>query len=99
MNATPIGMGTAGPGDEPARLPLVAADLGTGQVVADLVYHPRRTPLLELAAARGAATVEGVGMLVHQGAIAFERWTATAAPVSVMRDAVLGALAPRHPSS
>jgi shikimate dehydrogenase len=98
VNATPIGMGAAAPGAEPARLPLVAADLGPGQVVADLVYHPRRTPLLELAAARGAATVEGVGMLVHQGAIAFERWTAVAAPVSVMRDAVLGALEPRHES-
>jgi shikimate dehydrogenase len=58
-------------------------------VVADLVYHPRRTALLELAAARGAACVEGVGMLVHQGAIAFERWTGTAAPVEVMRAAVI----------
>jgi shikimate dehydrogenase len=99
VNATPIGMGGAAPGEEPGRLPLGGADLRAGQVVADLVYHPRRTALLELADARGAATVEGVGMLVHQGAIAFERWTATPAPITVMRDAVLGALAGRHPSS
>ena len=99
VNATPIGMGAAGSGRAAAQLPLAAADIGPGQVVADLVYLPRRTPLLDLAESRGAATVEGVGMLVHQGAIAFERWTATAAPVAVMRDAVLGALAARAPGS
>jgi shikimate dehydrogenase len=94
VNATPIGMNreAAPPAGETAALPLAPADLGPGQVVADLVYHPRRTALLELAADRGAATVEGVGMLVHQGAIAFERWTGTTAPLAVMRDAVLRAL-------
>lgn len=99
VNATPIGMGKAEPGRPVAQLPLAAADIGPRQVVADLVYLPRRTALLDLAESRGAATVEGMGMLVHQGAIAFERWTATAAPVAVMRDAVLGALAARAPSS
>jgi shikimate dehydrogenase len=49
--------------------------------------------LLELAGAGGAATVEGVGMLVHQGAIAFERWTGVAPPVAAMRAAVLAGLA------
>jgi shikimate dehydrogenase len=88
VNATPIGMG----GQAPAALPIGPDDLGPGQVVADLVYQPRRTALLELAAARGAATVDGVGMLVHQGAIAFERWTGTTAPVAVMRAAVLAGL-------
>ena len=99
VNATPIGMGAARAREESARLPISGEDLRAGQVVADLVYQPRRTPLLDLADARGAATVEGVGMLVHQGAIAFERWTATEAPVSVMREAVLGALSGRPPSS
>jgi shikimate dehydrogenase len=96
VNATPIGMTAAGPvsgsGDAGA-LPLLPDDLRPGLVVADLVYHPRRTGLLEMAAAGGAATVEGVGMLVHQGAIAFERWTGAEAPVAAMRAAVLGALA------
>ncbi len=97
VNATPIGMAArTADRDEGAELALLPLDLDRfrpGQVVADLVYHPRRTPLLEAAAARGAATVDGVGMLVHQGAIAFERWTATAAPVEVMREAVLAGLA------
>ena len=78
VNATPIGMGAAGSAPAGAALPLQAGDLGPDRVVADLVYQPRRTALLELAAASGAATVDGVGMLVHQGAIAFERWTGTA---------------------
>lgn len=94
VNATPIGMGGGAPaGGQPGALPFAAGDLGPGHVVVDLVYHPLRTALLELAAERGAATVEGVGMLVHQGAIAFERWTGVPAPVAVMRAAVLGALA------
>jgi shikimate dehydrogenase len=93
VNATPIGMSAAGSAPEGVALPLEAGDLGPDRVVADLVYQPRRTALLELAAASGAATVDGVGMLVHQGAIAFERWTGTTAPVDVMRAAVLAGLA------
>jgi shikimate dehydrogenase len=94
VNATPIGMGALGPDGGPAgtESPLSAEDLGPGRVVADLVYQPRRTALLELATSSGAATVDGVGMLVHQGAIAFERWTGTTAPVDVMRAAVLAGL-------
>jgi shikimate dehydrogenase len=86
------GSGGSGAASPVAGLPLTAEDLGPGRIVADLVYQPRRTALLDLAAASGAATVEGVGMLVHQGAIAFERWTGTAAPVDVMRAAVLAGL-------
>ncbi len=43
-------------------------------VVNDLVYVPLRTPFLEEAAARGCRTVDGLGMLLHQGAPGFERW-------------------------
>jgi shikimate dehydrogenase len=94
VNGTPIGMAARGvdPAAELAALPFSGDDLGPGQVVADLVYLPRRTPLLELAAGRGAATVEGIGMLVHQGAIAFERWTGVPGPVDVMRTVALAAL-------
>ena len=42
--------------------------------------------------ATGATTVNGVGMLLHQAAYAFELWTGVAAPVGAMRDAVLGHL-------
>jgi shikimate dehydrogenase len=87
VNATPIGMGGTG------ALAFEPGQFRAGQVVADLVYLPRRTAFLELAGAGGAATVEGVGMLVHQGAIAFERWTGVAPPIGVMRTAVLADLA------
>jgi len=91
VNATPIGMAAGSAAVEGATLPFGPGHFGPGQVVADLVYQPRRTPLLEAAAASGAATVDGVGMLVHQGAIAFERWTGVAPSVEVMRSAVLAA--------
>lgn len=60
--------------------------------VASLVYH-RRTILLERAAAHGHSTVDGRGMLVHQGARAFAIWTGRPAPIDIMTralDASLG---------
>jgi shikimate dehydrogenase len=48
--------------------------LSKGAVVTDLVYAPLRTRLLDEAAARGCVTVDGLGMLLHQGAPGFERW-------------------------
>ena len=63
------------------------AALPAGAVVASLVYH--RTPLLlERAAARGLQTVDGKGMLVHQGARAFTLWLGRPAPVDVMKAAL-----------
>jgi shikimate dehydrogenase len=58
------------------------------QTVYDLVYNPASTRLLQLAAADGARTIGGLGMLIHQGAIAWERWTGEAAPVATMQRAV-----------
>ena len=56
----------------------------SGQLVADLVYHPPLTPLLRAASERGARTMGGLGMLVHQAALAIERWTGEPAPVEEM---------------
>jgi len=56
------------------------------QVVYDLVYH-RPTAFLARAAADGARTINGLGMLVHQGARSFELWTGRPAPVDLMRAA------------
>ena len=84
VNASSLGMGSD---DVPAVLPL--AGIGPGQVVNDLVYRPGGTPWLAAAGARGARTVDGLGMLLHQGAAAFERWTGEPAPVDVMRSALL----------
>jgi shikimate dehydrogenase len=58
------------------------------QAVYDLVYNPRRTRLLAQAAGDGAQAIGGIGMLVWQGAIAFERWTGITPPVDVMRQAI-----------
>ena len=92
VNATPLGMVTAGQplsARQPAGpLPVAADRLGPGQVVADLVYQPAVTPLLAAAAAAGAVTVGGLGMLVHQAALALTRWTGQPAPVDAMWAAV-----------
>jgi shikimate dehydrogenase len=69
-----------------------AAWLHAGQIVCDLTYNPRHTVLLQAATARGARTLDGTGMLVHQGALAFEYWTGQPAPVEVMRAALLNRL-------
>ncbi len=55
--------------------------------VFDLVYNPRQTKLLQQARAVGAKAIGGLGMLVHQGAAAFELWTGEKAPVKAMYEA------------
>jgi shikimate dehydrogenase len=82
VNATPIGMA----GDD--ALPLAADAVGADQVAADLVYEPRTTPWLTAVQARGARTVGGLGMLVHQAALQVERWSGRPAPIDAMRAAV-----------
>lgn len=62
--------------------------LHSGQVVLDLVYNPPRTLFLERAARAGARVYNGLGMLLYQGALAFELWTGKKAPVEVMRRAL-----------
>jgi shikimate dehydrogenase len=57
-------------------------------IVCDVIPNPPRTPFLREAEARGAKTLDGLGMLVYQGAIAFKMWTGHDAPVQVMRDAL-----------
>jgi shikimate dehydrogenase len=59
--------------------------LSEKQVVVDIIYRPARTLFLQEAAKRGAKTYNGVGMLLHQGALAFELWTGKKAPLEVMR--------------
>lgn len=86
VNATPVGMG-----DDDA-LVVDPASIGAGAVVVDLVYHPAVTPLLAAATAGGHPTVGGLGMLVHQAARAFERWTGVDAPIAAMAAAARVAL-------
>jgi shikimate dehydrogenase len=80
VNATTVGMGNPGPDD----VPVDPAPLHAGQLVVDIVYRPLETPLLAAARRQGAAVVNGVPMLVHQAAVAFELWTGVPAPVEEM---------------
>ena len=73
VNATPVGM--VGGGREADRPLVEGSSTGPGQVVADLVYHPRETAWLRAAAAQGATVVGGLGMLVHQAAAQLALWT------------------------
>jgi shikimate dehydrogenase len=83
VQATPVGMKQ---GDSV----LVKKDqLKSSLFVYDLIYNPSQTPLLAMAAEIGCPHANGLGMLLHQGAIAFEHWTGQPAPLDVMRQALL----------
>ena len=88
VNATSVGMGTA-------DLPCDAGLLHPAHVVADIVYHPRCTALLAAARQRGARTVEGLGMLVHQAVLQQQLWTGTTPDPAVMWAAAERELAAR----
>ena len=103
VNATPLGMGVVVELDAGARptppppLPVPAHRLGPGQLVADLVYQPVRTPLVEAARARGAVACNGLGMLIHQAALSFRLWTGEDPPLEVLSAAAVAELARRAP--
>ena len=84
VNATSLGMGADA---VPPELPVDA--LGPGQVAYDIVYRREPTPWLRAAAGRGARTVDGLGMLLHQGAAAFAQWTGEEPPIDAMRSGLL----------
>ncbi|KOO52253.1 shikimate dehydrogenase [Viridibacillus arvi] len=56
------------------QLPFELDQLSTKAIVADIVYNPLMTPFLQAAEQRGATVVTGLGMFVHQGALAFNHW-------------------------
>ena len=56
--------------------------------VCDVIPNPPHTPFLKIAETRGAVTLDGLGMLVYQGAIGFTMWTGHEAPLSVMHQAL-----------
>jgi shikimate dehydrogenase len=68
-------------------LPVEADELNAGSLVVDLVYRAGGTRFLEVASARGARVVDGLEVLVAQGAASFERWTGMEAPREAMREA------------
>ena len=88
VNCTPLGMAPAAQGLPWDR----AVPLRADQVVYDLIYNPSQTGLITLARDAGARAFNGLGMLLEQGALAFERWTGQAAPRDVMRAALLSSV-------
>lgn len=89
VNSTAVGMAK---GPAPDESPLPPDVFHGGHIVFDLVYTPSLTPLLRNAQQAGARTLDGLPMLVYQGAAAFERWTGRPAPLKLMKAKALAAL-------
>ncbi len=100
VNATTVGLDAANPppgsamGADPERgpaalkdLPVSADGLSARQVVVDLVYGALETPLAAAARARGAEVIDGLEVLVHQGAASLRLWTGMDPPIETMRRA------------
>ena len=92
VNCTSVGLDPDGtvPAHPLDGLPLGPGDLAGYRVVVDFVYRGDGggTPLLSAARAAGVPAIDGLELLVGQGALSFEQFTGMAAPVDVMRDAV-----------
>jgi shikimate dehydrogenase len=87
INTTSVGMAP-----QTEESPVARETLRPGMAVMDIVYTPLRTRLLRDAQAAGCATIDGLAMLVRQGALQFELWTGLEAPVDIMRMAAAAEL-------
>ena len=84
VNATSIGLYP----DVDEVPPVALSSIGPDLLVCDVIPNPPRTAFLGAAEAQGAGTLDGLGMLVHQGAVGFQMWTGVDAPIDVMRQAL-----------
>jgi shikimate dehydrogenase len=84
INATSLGLKTG----DPSPLDEKQFSLKQTRAVYDMIYRPAETALLKAAKTAGCKTANGLGMLLHQGAKAFEIWTGKSAPLDVMRRAL-----------
>jgi len=89
INCTAVGLEppTADAEDSLSQLGLTFARIADYPCVADLVYGSGSTELLKAAQEHGSRTLDGLDVLVAQGALSFELWTGQQAPVEVMRRA------------
>jgi shikimate dehydrogenase len=92
VNCTSVGLSDG----EFKALPVAADSLGNYATVADLVYRTGGTGLVAEARRRGCTVIDGLEILVHQGALSFEAWTGREAPVDAMRDAARGSSPDEH---
>lgn len=86
VNTTPIGMYPHV--DESPLDAALMAKLSRGAIAYDLIYTPNPTRFLQLALAQGAVAIDGLEMLVQQGAVALQIWLQHEVPVDVMRQAL-----------
>lgn len=95
INTLPLGMHPRVEEIPPVPVEILKPPL----IVCDLIYNPRPTRLLRMAAANGCRTLDGLAMLVAQGALSLELWTGLTAPAGLMRaaagDFLSGAAAPK----
>jgi shikimate dehydrogenase len=89
VNATPVGMGRGAETDPPTLkdLPVDADSLGARHLVVDLAYGVAETALVQTARSRGARAIDGLEVLVHQGAASLLIWTGRTPPIEIMRRA------------
>jgi shikimate dehydrogenase len=93
VQTTPLGMH-----HREGEIPPIPFNLiKNSHVAVDLIYSPARTGFMKMCEAAGAAVFNGLGMLVHQGVIAFELWTGQPPPVEVMRRALQNELSAVSP--
>ncbi len=85
VNATSVGLYP----DLGGCFPIDTETLRREMVVCDVIPNPPNTPFLELGRAAGCLTLDGLGMLVYQGAIGFELWVGRPAPEATMRQALV----------
>jgi shikimate dehydrogenase len=89
VNATSVGLKTDEAGKtDTARLLIDVNTLPATSLVMDMIFNPPQTALLRAARKHGCATLNGLSMLLYQGALAFELWTGCPAPLEVMRNAL-----------
>ena len=86
INATPIGM-ASDPNTPISETEMML--LPDHAIAYDLIYTPRPTKFLQMAAARGLKAIDGLEMLINQGAIALEWWLDQPVPIEIMRQALL----------
>jgi len=82
INATPIGMKETDPSLVDEKF------FHKNLLVYDLIYNPAETKLLKIAKLKGARTSNGLGMLLYQGVLSFERFTGRPAPIKIMSEAL-----------
>ncbi|MDD5434217.1 MAG: shikimate dehydrogenase [Nitrospira sp.] len=86
VNTTSVGLAGVDESPIPGEL------LHKGLFICDLIYNPSETTLLKYAKEAGCRYINGLGMLVHQGAASFRLWTGIEPPIEIMRRAVEAAL-------